>query len=100
MKGELDDLMSSWKSYKDGYMNGVHVPVLAVLGEFDWIWVGSRDNIERFCVPLTKSPRVESAIISGAPHALEWWNDATAWWLRIAGWSAEVSTGLKRSRTF
>ena len=41
-----------------------------------------------------KAPRVEGAIIEGAPHAHDYGRTSRGWWIRCFGWAIEVAEGM------
>ncbi len=94
LKEEQYDLVTLWQTYWREYSDKVKVPVLYVLGQYDWLWEGTKEHVEEFasCFPL--SPRVDAELVLGAPHALEWWLGSQAWYARCFGWGAEATTSL------
>ncbi|KAK4550335.1 hypothetical protein LTR36_003302 [Oleoguttula mirabilis] len=46
---EIVDMMGPWPAASAKYKAGVKIPVLVGLGEYDWVWQGTRESVERFC---------------------------------------------------
>jgi hypothetical protein len=94
LKGEVTDLFSLWPSDKmKGYMAGVEIPVLCGMGDQNWIWRGTREDVDALCARFTSSPRVEGAVVKNAPHAIELSKVGRGWWIRVFGWAVEVAAG-------
>lgn len=91
---EIVSLNGVWKERKNPFKALVEIPVLYGIGTMEWLWKYERRHVEMFTGGFVKAPRVEGAVIRGAPHAVEWSPLAGGWWLRVMGWAVEVSTSL------
>ena len=96
--GEIANMMGEWAAQKGRYTAGVKIPVLYALGEYDYIWVGDRPNVDAFCEGFVNAERVEGALIRGAPHAIELAAGGVgdAWMRRVFAWGVEVAAGEER----
>ena len=88
---EFMDMVGMWPNAKQTYKAAVRMPILYGLGEYDWIWQGTKENVDLFCNEFTASPRVEGALVHGAPHAIELSRVRRGWWTRVFGWAIEVA---------
>ncbi|KAF2167763.1 hypothetical protein M409DRAFT_21914 [Zasmidium cellare ATCC 36951] len=88
---EVVDLNGVWRERKEVFKGRVEIPVLYGVGTMEWLWKHEGRHVEMFTRGFVKAPRVEGAVISGAPHAIEWSPMAGGWWLRVFGWAAEVT---------
>ena len=95
---EILDLFGMWQNSKQAYKAAVKIPVLYGIGEFDWIWIATKENVDLFCSEFTSAPRIEGALIETAPHAIELSRVAGAWWMRVFGWASEVASGQDMQR--
>ncbi|KAG9602050.1 5-methyltetrahydropteroyltriglutamate-homocysteine methyltransferase, partial [Aureobasidium melanogenum] len=56
--------MDSWGvPDKSQYKSAVRIPVMYGHPEYDWVWQGSKRNIDAFLKDFTNAPRVEGAVI-------------------------------------
>jgi len=55
---------------------------------------GSKRNVDAFLKDFTNAPRVEGAVIQGAPHAIDLGRTSRGWWIRCFGFAIEVAEGL------
>jgi hypothetical protein len=94
LKEEIYDLTVLWVAYWRQYSDEIRVPILYALGQYDWLWDGTREHVEEFASCFPNSARVDAGLVAGAPHALEWWWGSQAWYARCFGWGAEVATSL------
>ena len=90
---EVMDLAGTWPIGRPAYQQGVKIPVLYGLGEYEWIWKASREKVDLFCGEFSSAPRVEGACVEGAPHAIELSEAGRGWWIRVFGWAIEVAVG-------
>ncbi|KAK3048969.1 hypothetical protein LTR09_009623 [Extremus antarcticus] len=93
LQQEVFDMFGIWIQEKARYKAAVKIPVLNGLGEFDYIWNGTKENADSFCSDFTSCPRLESAVVEGAPHAIELSRAGGGWWMRVFGWAIEVGIG-------
>lgn len=94
LKEELDDLFGTWQTYWREYSDEIKVPMLYALGQYDWVWEGTKEHVEEFARSFPSSPRVDAELVGQAPHALEWWWGCQAWYARCFGWAVEVCTAV------
>jgi hypothetical protein len=89
--GEIMDMVGTWPNNKKKYMQGVKIPVLYGMGEYDFVWKSKREDVEGFAKKFLNAPRVDAASVEGACHALELSRIARGWWTRVLGWTLEVA---------
>ena len=94
---EIQNLFGSWTKDGPKYKSGVKIPVLYALGEYDWVWKGTKENIELFIQDFTSAPRIEASVVAGAPHALELGRGSEGWYTRVFGWAIEVAVGANEA---
>lgn len=90
---EVMGMVVFWPTAKQRYKAGVKIPVLCALGEYDFVWRGTREEVEAFASGFVNAPRLEGARVEGGAHALELSRVAAGWWLRVFGWAVEVAAG-------
>ncbi|KAK4495576.1 hypothetical protein PRZ48_012844 [Zasmidium cellare] len=88
---EVVDLNGVWQERKEEFKAKVEIPVLYGIGTMEWLWKSEERHLEMFTKGFVKAPRVEGAVVKGAPHAIEWSPMAAGWWLRVFGWATEVA---------
>ena len=92
---EVSNLAGTWpKSAKD-YKARVKIPVLYGLGQYEWIWQGTKSNANSFCAEFSAAPRVEGGVVEGGSHAIDLSPVGRGWRIRCFGWAIEVDAGLK-----
>ncbi|KAB8219939.1 hypothetical protein BDV33DRAFT_191525 [Aspergillus novoparasiticus] len=81
-------------SYWCSYSQRVTMPFLYAVGDQDGFWDSSEEGTMQFTELFrTKSPKVENAVISMAPHCMEMSLQGTAWLLRCLGFAIECTMG-------
>ncbi|KIX99114.1 uncharacterized protein Z520_05575 [Fonsecaea multimorphosa CBS 102226] len=89
--GEFEDGSFHWSDYWLDYARRVQVPVMYGMGEHDALWKASRDTVHDFAKEFTKSPRVESGVVLGAPHCIELSYWGPGWVARCVGFAVECA---------
>ncbi|KAK4493588.1 hypothetical protein PRZ48_015255 [Zasmidium cellare] len=65
-------VVGSWKECFPKIAASIRVPVMYAVGEHDWLWDGSLDNVKEFSAFFTGCPRFDGSVVQGAPHTIEW----------------------------
>ena len=87
---EAQSAQAWWFGDSSQYTSKVSIPVMHALGEKDWLWKGTPEAMKGFQKMFTASPRVDSIIIPGAPHAIEWGKGGAEYMLKCLEWASEV----------
>ncbi|KAK4971595.1 hypothetical protein LTR42_007323 [Elasticomyces elasticus] len=91
LAAEPAELTGWWPQNRARYMAGVDIPIMYALGEYDWIWQGSKRNVVAFSEHFINAPRVEGALVEGAPHAIDLGRTRRGWWVKCFGFAMEVA---------
>ena len=87
---EVQELLGSWPARLHQSAPLVKIPLMIAVSEHDWLWEGSKQHLATWTELFEQSPKVDGALILGAPHALEWWKGSNAWFIKCFGWALEV----------
>jgi len=91
LTGKVSDLFGWWPQNSAQFKASITLPILYGLGEYDWVWQGTKRNVEAFCAGFVNAERVEGACVEGSPHAIELGACGRGWWIRCCGWALEVT---------
>ena len=75
-----------------------HIP-LNIAGE-DFVLTVSEQHVRDFAAAFTKSPRVESGIVLGAPHCIELSRFGQGWYARAFGFALECAVARDLEKGF
>ncbi|KAF7195835.1 hypothetical protein HII31_02852 [Pseudocercospora fuligena] len=92
---EVINMGSVWQARSEELKADVTIPVLYAMGTQEWLWKHTKAHVDDFTKGFINAPRIEGALITGAPHAIEWSRVGAGWWTRVFGWAAEVTAGLE-----
>ncbi|KAK3701646.1 hypothetical protein LTR37_015397 [Vermiconidia calcicola] len=87
--------IEQWITKAEELCSRVRVPVLYGMGENDFLWNASKEDVQSFARLFTTSAKVETKIVLGVPHAIEWSRSSKAWYWQCFGWASEVSVALQ-----
>jgi pimeloyl-ACP methyl ester carboxylesterase len=71
-KAELVDIVSTWASKANDILGRVNIPVHYRQGEFDKLWIVSRDEVSDFAQALKHSPRVDAVMMQQTGHCIDY----------------------------
>ncbi|KAK0954051.1 hypothetical protein LTR91_023515 [Friedmanniomyces endolithicus] len=94
LTAEVTEMGAWWPQHASKYKAGVEIPILYALGEYDWVWQGSKRNVDAFCKGFVNAPRIEGAVVAGAPHAIHLGRTGGGWWVRCFGFAIEVAESM------
>lgn len=96
-RGELYDINTTWLNRWEKHAGAVTVPVMHALGEYDGLWVSTKEATADYKKAFPRSPSVQSDIVPMAPHCIELSFQSNAWYLKCCGFAFEcaVSYGLR-----
>ncbi|KAL8871697.1 MAG: hypothetical protein Q9174_002529 [Haloplaca sp. 1 TL-2023] len=85
-----------WQVWCKRYTDSVKCPVLYNLASEEKLWTATEETVAAFAGLFTRSVRVDSGIVLGAPHSMELSRAGRGWYARVFGWAVEcgVAHGL------
>ncbi len=70
-KAELVDVVSTWSQNAHATLGKITVPVHYRQAEVDRLWVMSQGEVDNFARALSRSPRVDAAMVRGTGHCMD-----------------------------
>lgn len=70
-KPELVDIVSTWSQNALGILGQIRVPVHYRQAEMDRLWVVNQDEVDHFAMALSRSVRVDAAMVRGTGHCMD-----------------------------
>jgi pimeloyl-ACP methyl ester carboxylesterase len=86
--GEIRDIYTEWS---EDWQNKVTVPILNGIGEFDTLFVPSKEALDKYRDAFPASPKVEVVVVPQAPHCIELSYQARSWLIRCCGFAYECA---------
>ena len=89
---DLRNVQEGWYSYCESYTADITCPLQLTMSTNDGAWKATRAGMIEYAQVFSRSERVDTSLILGPPHAIEWSKWASGWYVRSFGWSIEVTT--------
>ncbi|MGJ7505974.1 alpha/beta hydrolase [Variovorax sp. GT1P44] len=70
-KAELVDIVSTWSHNAPTTLGRITVPVHYRQAEIDRLWICGQGEVDSFARALSKSPRVDAAMVRGTGHCMD-----------------------------
>jgi hypothetical protein len=95
---EISSVESVWFSKWTVWAEAVEVPIMIGLAGHDLMWKGTEEHLKDYISNFTKSERVDSSIVTGAPHNMELSYWAKGWYARCFGFASECAAGFAQKQ--
>ena len=93
-RAELVDIVSTWHDTVHATLGAITVPVHYRQAEIDLLWIVSPEEIEGFGSALSRSSRVDCAMVRGTGHCMDFHPSATH--CRCSNWASPCNAPSRR----
>ncbi|EXK27418.1 hypothetical protein FOXG_02648 [Fusarium oxysporum f. sp. lycopersici 4287] len=91
---EMQSLAPWLLTWRDRWAVHVTVPVMYSLPEFDSFFEATEDHLQECAAAFSKSTRVDTSLIKGAPHCIELSYWSQGWYARCFGFAVECAASF------
>lgn len=96
-KAELVDIVSTWSDNAGAILGSITVPVHYRQAEVDRLWVMNQGEVDGFARALSRSPRVDAAMVRGTGHCMDFHHVGRALQLQQLGFALQCASEPARA---
>jgi len=92
LRAELVDIVSTWHEHVYDVLGRIQIPVHYRQAEIDRLWIVDQNEIDGFARALTRAPRVDSAMMRGTGHCIDFHHVGAALQLQQLGFALQCAS--------